>query len=149
MWMLGFSYLDLRCQPFFNSLLVMEFLLGCYVLCWSLFIDTDAWMPFFLCFDLRCSMAYCWLNSFSMSCSCDIWYQCCLYPDFSVASLFQLIMRFAFHPWHEFYSKDIRNWIKNIEQHASDNVNKILVGNKADMDDRRVKEPDVSLYSFL
>ncbi|CAO1942198.1 unnamed protein product [Urochloa humidicola] len=29
---------------------------------------------------------------------------------------------------------DIRNWIRNIEQHASDNVNKILVGNKADMD---------------
>lgn len=29
---------------------------------------------------------------------------------------------------------NIRNWIKNIEQHASDNVNKILVGNKADMD---------------
>lgn len=29
---------------------------------------------------------------------------------------------------------NIRNWIRNIEQHASDNVNKILVGNKADMD---------------
>lgn len=28
---------------------------------------------------------------------------------------------------------DIRNWIRIIEQHASDNVNKILVGNKADM----------------
>lgn len=35
-------------------------------------------------------------------------------------------------------SVDIRNWIKNIEQHASDNVNKILVGNKADMDNKRV-----------
>ena len=36
---------------------------------------------------------------------------------------------------------DIRNWIKNIEQHASDNVNKILVGNKADMDEsKRVKK---------
>lgn len=32
---------------------------------------------------------------------------------------------------------DIRNWIRNIEQHASDNVNKILVGNKADMDDSK------------
>lgn len=32
---------------------------------------------------------------------------------------------------------DIRNWIKNIEQHASDNVNKILVGNKADMDESK------------
>ncbi|RZC77186.1 hypothetical protein C5167_001334 [Papaver somniferum] len=32
---------------------------------------------------------------------------------------------------------DIKNWIKNIEQHASDNVNKILVGNKADMDESK------------
>ncbi|TVU41338.1 hypothetical protein EJB05_14845, partial [Eragrostis curvula] len=33
---------------------------------------------------------------------------------------------------------NIRNWIRNIEQHASDNVNKILVGNKVDMDGKRV-----------
>ncbi|KAH7298242.1 hypothetical protein KP509_25G033300 [Ceratopteris richardii] len=32
---------------------------------------------------------------------------------------------------------NIRNWVKNIEQNASDNVNKILVGNKADMDDSK------------
>ncbi|RZR81831.1 hypothetical protein BHM03_00008133 [Ensete ventricosum] len=32
---------------------------------------------------------------------------------------------------------DIRNWICNIEQHASNNVNKILVGNKADMDESK------------
>lgn len=33
---------------------------------------------------------------------------------------------------------NIKNWMKNIEQHASDNVNKILVGNKSDMsDDKR------------
>jgi len=33
---------------------------------------------------------------------------------------------------------NIRNWMRNIEQHASDNVNKILVGNKLDMaDDKR------------
>ncbi|KAI3846115.1 hypothetical protein MKW98_015484 [Papaver atlanticum] len=32
---------------------------------------------------------------------------------------------------------NIKNWIKNIEQHASDNVNKILVGNKADMDESK------------
>nr|GLL37020.1 ras-related protein RABE1c-like isoform X2 [Ipomoea trifida] len=37
---------------------------------------------------------------------------------------------------------DIRNWIRNIEQHASDNVNKVLVGNKADMDEsKRVAVP--------
>lgn len=28
---------------------------------------------------------------------------------------------------------DIRNWIRNIEQHAADNVDKILIGNKSDM----------------
>lgn len=28
---------------------------------------------------------------------------------------------------------NIRNWMRNIEQHASDTVNKILVGNKSDM----------------
>nr|CCF17540.1 RabE GTPase protein [Micrasterias denticulata] len=32
----------------------------------------------------------------------------------------------------------IRGWIRNIEEHASENVCKILVGNKADMEDRRV-----------
>ncbi|KAK6926927.1 Small GTPase [Dillenia turbinata] len=36
---------------------------------------------------------------------------------------------------------DIRNWIRNIEQHASDNVNKILVGNKADMDESKRAVP--------
>ncbi|CDY36190.1 BnaAnng04360D [Brassica napus] len=35
------------------------------------------------------------------------------------------------------FYKYIRNWIRNIEQHASDNVNKILVGNKADMDESK------------
>ncbi|XP_009602059.1 ras-related protein RABE1c-like [Nicotiana tabacum] len=32
---------------------------------------------------------------------------------------------------------NIRNWIRSIEQHGSDNVNKILVGNKADMDESK------------
>nr|GMC83910.1 Ras-related protein RABE1c [Ipomoea batatas] len=36
---------------------------------------------------------------------------------------------------------NIRNWIRNIEQHASDNVNKILVGNKADMDESKRAMP--------
>ncbi|GMP50236.1 hypothetical protein CsSME_00016936 [Camellia sinensis var. sinensis] len=36
---------------------------------------------------------------------------------------------------------NIKNWIKNIEQHASDNVNKILVGNKADMDESKRAVP--------
>jgi Ras-related protein Rab-8A len=33
---------------------------------------------------------------------------------------------------------DIRNWIRNIEQHASEGVNKILIGNKCDMLDKKV-----------
>lgn len=32
---------------------------------------------------------------------------------------------------------NIRNWMKNIEQHASDNVVKVLVGNKSDLDDSK------------
>ncbi|KAH0931933.1 hypothetical protein HID58_009050 [Brassica napus] len=36
---------------------------------------------------------------------------------------------------------NIRNWIRNIEQHASDKVNKILVGNKADMDESKRAVP--------
>ncbi|XP_022561826.2 ras-related protein RABE1c isoform X1 [Brassica napus] len=39
------------------------------------------------------------------------------------------------------FYKDIRNWIRNIEQHASENVNKILVGNKADMDESKRAVP--------
>lgn len=53
-----------------------------------------------------------------------------------------MIIRLIFFP-----HSDIRNWIRNIEQHASDNVNKILVGNKADMDEskRVCPHPPLSL----
>ena len=33
---------------------------------------------------------------------------------------------------------DIKNWIRNIEQHASENVNKILIGNKCDLVEKKV-----------
>ncbi|KAH9734876.1 ras-related protein RABE1c [Citrus sinensis] len=36
---------------------------------------------------------------------------------------------------------NIRNWMRNIDQHAADNVNKILVGNKADMDESKRAVP--------
>jgi len=36
--------------------------------------------------------------------------------------------------------QNIRNWIRNIEQHAADNVDKILVGNKCDMISEKVVE---------
>eukprot|EP00162_Nutomonas_longa_P004796 comp15509_c0_seq1/m.23682 comp15509_c0_seq1/g.23682 ORF comp15509_c0_seq1/g.23682 comp15509_c0_seq1/m.23682 type:complete len:210 (-) comp15509_c0_seq1:185-814(-) len=36
---------------------------------------------------------------------------------------------------------NIRNWMRNIEQHASENVNKMLIGNKCDMTDKKVVDP--------
>lgn len=33
---------------------------------------------------------------------------------------------------------NIRNWIRNIEQHASEGVDRILIGNKCDMNDKKV-----------
>eukprot|EP01083_Nonionella_stella_P001537 4424_1 len=33
---------------------------------------------------------------------------------------------------------NIRNWIRNIEQHAADTVNKVLIGNKSDMVEDKV-----------
>jgi len=38
--------------------------------------------------------------------------------------------------------QNIRNWIRNIEQHAADNVNKVLIGNKADMLSEKVVETE-------
>jgi GTPase SAR1 family protein len=32
---------------------------------------------------------------------------------------------------------DIRTWFSNVEQHASEGVNKILIGNKCDWEDKR------------
>ncbi|KAK9469569.1 ras family-domain-containing protein [Lipomyces arxii] len=32
---------------------------------------------------------------------------------------------------------NIRNWFSNVEQHASDGVNKLLIGNKCDWDEKR------------
>jgi len=42
---------------------------------------------------------------------------------------------------------NIRNWIRNIEQHASEGVNKILIGNKCDILEKKVitKEQGESL----
>jgi len=33
---------------------------------------------------------------------------------------------------------NIKNWIRNIKKHATDNVDKILIGNKCDMVDKKV-----------
>lgn len=39
---------------------------------------------------------------------------------------------------HVTYSIDIRTWFQNVEQHATEGVNKILIGNKCDWEDKRV-----------
>ncbi|KAG2179887.1 hypothetical protein INT43_003673 [Umbelopsis isabellina] len=36
------------------------------------------------------------------------------------------------------FFSDVRTWFSNIEQHASEGVNKILIGNKCDMTDKKV-----------
>jgi Ras-related protein Rab-8A len=33
---------------------------------------------------------------------------------------------------------DVRTWYSNVEQHASEGVSKVLIGNKCDDDDKRV-----------
>ena len=33
--------------------------------------------------------------------------------------------------------ENIKNWIRNIEEHASADVEKMILGNKCDMNDRR------------
>lgn len=34
---------------------------------------------------------------------------------------------------------DVRNWYKDVQQHANDGACKILVGNKCDWDEKRVR----------
>lgn len=34
--------------------------------------------------------------------------------------------------------QNIRNWVRNIEQHAAQNVDKVLIGNKCDMENDKV-----------
>jgi len=38
--------------------------------------------------------------------------------------------------------QNIRNWIRNIEQHATESVNKMLIGNKCDMVDKKVVDTE-------
>ncbi|EFC49341.1 rab family small GTPase [Naegleria gruberi] len=37
---------------------------------------------------------------------------------------------------------NIRNWMKNIEEHAADNVNKMLIGNKCDLIEKKIVETE-------
>ena len=42
---------------------------------------------------------------------------------------------------------DIRTWHSNVEQHASEGVNKILIGNKCDWTDKKVSSPIITVIS--
>ena len=44
------------------------------------------------------------------------------------------MVHFADHP----PTTDIRTWFANVEQHATEGVNKILIGNKCDWEEKRV-----------
>ena len=48
---------------------------------------------------------------------------------------------------HAYWLLDVRNWFSNIEQHASEGVNKILIGNKCDMEDKRVSSTGVVMVN--
>ena len=58
----------------------------------------------------------------------------------SVASTVSNLRRFLGY-WPEktdMRSADIRTWFSNVEQHATEGVNKILIGNKCDWEEKRV-----------
>ena len=42
--------------------------------------------------------------------------------------------------------ENIKNWIRNIEEHASADVEKMILGNKCDMNDRRQVRSHFSFY---
>jgi len=52
------------------------------------------------------------------------------------------IYRFIYSGHNLTISIDIRTWHANIEQHASEGVNKILIGNKCDWTDKRAVSQD-------
>lgn len=42
------------------------------------------------------------------------------------------------YPWMKGLTLDIRTWFQNVEQHATEGVHKILIGNKCDWTEKRV-----------
>ena len=49
-------------------------------------------------------------------------------------SVFRVVVLFSFT---KVEGTDIRTWFSNVEQHASEGVNKILIGNKCDWEEKR------------
>lgn len=48
-----------------------------------------------------------------------------------------LVALLTINALYQFITIDIRTWHSNIEQHASEGVNKILIGNKSDWTDKK------------
>nr|XP_004494002.1 ras-related protein RABE1c-like [Cicer arietinum] len=120
-----------------------------------------------ICYSVTVTVLHCLSEGCSVSLTdCELWYQleteglvlkhlqrfpACITS--SEASITSIIPSFAayyrgamgillvYDVTDESSFNNIRNWIRNIEQHASDNVNKILVGNKADMDESKRAVP--------
>jgi Ras-related protein Rab-8A len=51
-----------------------------------------------------------------------------------------IVLTYAINERESF--EDIENWVKQIKMHASDNVTKVLVGNKSDIEDRQVSHAE-------
>lgn len=44
---------------------------------------------------------------------------------------------------------NVKQWLQEIDRYATEGVNKLLVGNKSDMEDKKVVEYTVAKVSFL
>ena len=44
---------------------------------------------------------------------------------------------------------NIKNWIRNIEEHASSDVEKMILGNKCDMNDKRQVRISCQFWAFI
>ena len=87
------------------------------------------------------------LDTYSLRSLC-LTYTCGFHPFFSAYYRGAMGILLVYDVTDEASFNNIRNWIRNIEQHASDNVNKILVGNKADMDEsKRVSKSPLALQA--
>lgn len=60
------------------------------------------------------------------------------YTTLQTRSLSTVRAHRAYAPYISNVRIDIRTWHANIEQHASEGVNKILIGNKSDWSEKRV-----------
>src|SRR4051812_38430929 len=74
----------------------------------------------------------------------------CVYCLIILKSMFQGIL-LVYDITNEKSFENIRNWIRNIEEHSASDVDRMIVGNKCDMEDRRMvpKERGHQVGEFL